>query len=262
VSARLSGKIAIITGGASGIGRATCHAFAREGARVVVADINLAGAAITAADIGDNALALKLDVGSELDWQGAIERTVSMFGKVDIVCNVAGVGFPGTIEDITADQWKKMVEVNLTGVLWGCKYGVRAIRASGGSGAIVNVSSVGGLAGIADVAGYCATKGGVSTLTKSVALHCATQHLPIRCVSVHPTYVDSEMLDPVAAAFSSREVMLQGMSALVPMGRVAKPEDIAGAILFAASDEAAMISGSAILVDGAQLAGPMSAHSA
>ena len=261
MAGRVAGKVAIITGGGSGIGRATCKTFAAEGARVIVADIDFERAKATADAIGEAAEAFKLDVGSEEGWQACVDRAVSLFGKLDVVCNIAGVGFPGTIEDLTADQWQKMVSVNLTGVVWGCKYGIKAIRASGGVGAIINVSSVGGLVGIADVAGYCATKGGVSILSKSVALHCAAQHLPIRCVSVHPTYVDSEMLDPVAEAFPSREAMLQGMSALVPIGRIAKPQDIANTILFAASDEAAMISGSAIIVDGAQLAGPVSAHS-
>ena len=261
MTGRVAGKVAIVTGGGSGIGRAACKTFANEGAKVIVADIDIDRANATAEAMGGNGTAFKLDVASEAGWQAIIDHTLALHGKLDVVCNIAGVGFPGTIEDIVADQWQKMLDVNLTGVLWGCKYGVKAIRASGGIGAIINVSSVGGLAGIADVAGYCATKGGVSILSKSVALHCAQQRLPIRCVSIHPTYVDSEMLVPVAEAFPSREAMIAGMSALVPMGRIAKPQDIANAILFAASDEAAMISGSALLVDGAQLAGPMSAHS-
>jgi 3(or 17)beta-hydroxysteroid dehydrogenase len=260
MTGRVAGKVAIVTGGGSGIGRATAGTLAREGAKVIVADIDFERAKVTADAIGPSALAVKMDVRHEAEWQAVTARAIELFGKLDIVCNVAGIGFAGSIEDLTADQWQKMVDVNLTGVVWGCKHGIKAIRTSGGSGAIINVSSLGGLVGIADVAAYCATKGGVTILSKSVALHCAEQHLPIRCVSIHPTYVDSEMLDPVAAAFPSREAMLQGMSAQVPMGRVAKPQDIANAILFAASDEAAMISGSAIIVDGAQLAGPKSAH--
>ena len=254
---RLQGKVAIVTGAASGIGRATAIAFAREGARVGVTDINLAGAEATAAAIGEAALALRLDVTNETAWAEATAAVVKRFGKLDSLANVAGIGFPGTIMDLTIDHWNKMIAVNLTGVMLGCQAAIRAISETGGSGAIVNVSSLAGLIGISDVAGYCASKGGVTTLSKSVALYCAERRLPIRCVSVHPTYVDSEMLDPVAG---DRAAMVAGMASLVPMGRIAKPEDIANAILFAISDEAAMLSGSPLIIDGAQLAGPSSAH--
>lgn len=156
-----------------------------------------------------------------------------------------------------------MIAVNLTGTMLGCKHGVRAITESNGNGAIINMSSVGGLAGTADLAAYNMTKAGVVSLTKSVALHCAVQRYPIRCISIHPTFVDSEMLDPVAAAAGiDRATLVAGMTKQVPVGRVAKPEDIANAVLFAASEEASMISGSSIIVDGAQLAGIPSGHPA
>ncbi|WP_347270633.1 SDR family NAD(P)-dependent oxidoreductase [Rhizorhabdus histidinilytica] len=258
---RLKDKIAIVTGGASGIGRATALTFAREGARVAIADIDADGAARTAAQIGEQAMAIAFDVADEAAWADATRRTVDRFGRLDILANIAGIGFPGTILDLTIDQWNKMIAVNLTGVMLGCQAAIRAITASGGSGAIVNVSSLAGLIGISDVAGYCGSKGGVTTLSKSVALFCAERGLPIRCVSVHPTYVDSEMLNPVADAIGSRQAMIDGMARLVPIGRIATPQDIANAILFAASDEAAMMSGHALVIDGAQLAGPTSAHS-
>jgi len=257
---RLKDKVAIVTGAASGIGRATALTFAREGARVGVSDIDERGAAATAGMIGEQAFAIALDVSDEAGWADATRRTVDRFGKLDILANVAGIGFPGTILDLTMDQWNRMIAVNLTGVMLGCQAAIRAIEATGGSGAIVNVSSLAGLVGISDVAGYCASKGGVTTLSKSVALYCAERGLPIRCVSVHPTYVDSEMLDPVAAATGGREAMIAAMARLVPIGRIATPQDIANAILFAASDEAAMMSGTAMVIDGAQLAGPPSAH--
>ncbi|ARR56088.1 3-beta hydroxysteroid dehydrogenase [Rhizorhabdus wittichii DC-6] len=258
---RLKDKIAIVTGGASGIGRATALTFAREGARVAVADIDADGAARTAAQIGEQAMAIAFDVADEAAWADAARRTVDRFGRLDILANIAGIGFPGTILDLTMDQWNRMIAVNLTGVMLGCQAAIRAITASGGSGAIVNVSSLAGLVGIADVAGYCGSKGGVTTLSKSVALFCAERGLPIRCVSVHPTYVDSEMLDPIADAVGGRQAMVDAMARLVPIGRIATPQDIANAILFAASDEAAMMSGHALVIDGAQLAGPTSAHS-
>ena len=259
--ARFNGKVALVTGAASGIGRATAALLHAEGARLGLADINQEKLDTVAAELGGGALPLGLDVTVEAHWREQIAALIERFGKLDIVCNIAGFGIPGTIEDIEVADFEKMVAVNLTGTVLGCKHGVRAIRETDGAGAIINVSSIGGLVGGADVAGYCATKGGVTTLTKSVALHCAEQRLPIRCVSIHPTFVDSEMLDPIADAFQDREAMLNFMRSQVPMHRVATVNDVARSIAFAASDDAAMISGSALVLDGAQLAGPPSAHS-
>ncbi len=261
MTGRLQDKVAIVTGGGSGIGRATCLTFAREGARIIVADINYEAAHTTADQIGEAALATLTNVASEPEWEQVVELAITTFGRLDIVCNIAGIGSGASIEDISLDDWNAMVSVNLTGVMLGSKHGIRGIVRSGGSGAIVNMSSIGGLVGVADIAGYCATKGGVTTLSKSIAMHCAAQKYPIRCVAVHPTYVDSEMLDPVAGgAGVTRSELTADMARLVPMGRVATPQDIANAVLFAASDEAAMISGSSLIVDGAQLAGAPSAH--
>jgi len=259
---RLIGKVALITGAASGIGYATARKMIAEGAKVLAADINGPKVIEKALTLGENAEGFQMDVSSPEGWADATRYAVDKFGKLDIVCNVAGIGFPGSIQDLEMSHWNTMIAVNLTGVMLGCKYGIAAIDSSGGSGAIINVSSIGGLVGVSDIAGYCATKGGVTTLTKSVAMFCAEQRLPIRCVSIHPTYVDTEMLDDVADVIGSRKLMLETMANEVPIGRVAKPEDVANTIAFAASDEAGMISGSGLLVDGAQLAGPRSAHSA
>lgn len=258
---RLDNKVALVTGAASGIGRAVSLTFAREGARVVAADLNIIGARKTAETIGAAAVALSLDVSNEDSWIGAVEHAIAAFGKLDIVANIAGIGCGGTIEEVELKDWHALIAVNLTGVMLGCKHGIKGIVRSGGAGAIVNVSSLAALAAPADLAAYSAGKGGVTTLTRSVAMHCAAQRYPIRCIAIHPTYVDTEMLDPVAQATGGdRAALLAGMARQVPMGRVATPQDIANAILFAASDEAAMISGSGLLVDGAQLAGPPSMH--
>lgn len=258
---RLESKNALVTGAGSGIGRSVCLTFAREGAQVLAADIDWAAAEETMRRAGSRVKAYLMDVASEPAWESATQAAIDLFGKLDIVCNIAGIGRGGTIEDLTLDDWNAMVAVNLTGVVLGCKHGVKAIVRSGGRGAIINMSSIGGLVGPADIAGYNTTKGGVTVLTKSVAMHCAERGYPIRCLSIHPTYVDSEMLDPVAAATGmDRASMIAGMARLVPIGRVATPQDVANVCLFAASDEAAMMSGSALIVDGAQLAGPPSVH--
>lgn len=255
-SGRLAGKTALVTGGASGVGRATCRRFVEEGARVLVADIDARGAEV-ASTLGEAARFVRLDVSREDEWREALGEARTWAGKLDIVCNIAGLGRAGTIEDLTLDDWHAMIAVNLTGTMLGCKLGLAAIIASGGRGAIVNMSSIGGLVGPADIAGYNATKGGVTMLTKAVALHCAEKAYPVRCVSIHPTYIDTEMLNPgIEAAGGDRQARLGDLARLVPIGRIATPDDVANAVLFAASDEAGMISGSGIIVDGAQLAGP------
>ena len=257
---RVDGKVALVTGGASGIGRAVCKTLAREGARIVVADINEDGGRATAGDIGDAALFVPLDVTDENAWAAAVKRTVAAFDRLDILVNCAGIGFSGDFWETGLDDWNAIVAVNLTGTFLGCKHAVGAMRAGGG-GAIVNLSSIAGVVGGEDIAAYAATKGGVTLLTKSVALNCAAKGLGIRCNSVHPTYVDTEMLDPVAELMGGRQTMLAGMAELVPLGRVAKPQDVANAVLFLASDEAAMITGTGLLVDGGTTAGLPARHS-
>lgn len=255
----LEGKVVIVTGGGSGVGRATCHALAAEGATAIAADIDFENANKTAGR--DAAIsAAQLDVTSEPSWQELIARSLSQFGRLDGLVNCAGIGVAGTIEELSIEMWERVIAVNLTGPFLGTKHAIPALRSSGG-GAIVNVSSVAGIVGGEDIACYSSSKGGVTMFTKSTALCCARHAPTVRCNSVHPTYVDSEMLDPVAENFPSRQAMLDGMASEVPIGRVAKPDDIAGAILFLLSDAAQMMTGAQLVVDGGQLAGLPSRHS-
>ncbi len=259
---RLEGKVALVSGAASGIGRAASVRLAEEGARVLVADINEPGGAETVEQIGEAARFQSLDVSRELNWQAAMQSALNLFGRLDILVNCAGIGFSCHAEDIELEAWNQIIAVNLTGTMLGCKHGIRAIKQSDGGGSIINMSSVGGLLGTSDLAAYCATKGGVTVMTKAIALDCAELGYGIRCNAIHPTYVDTEMLDPVAEMIGSREQMVAAMLQNVPLKRLATARDIANSILFLASDEAAMITGTTFLVDGGTTAGMPACHSA
>lgn len=255
-----SGRVALVTGGASGIGRATAHALAAHGARVIVADINESGGWETANAIGAAASFVHLDVTDETAWCRALDYVISTEGHLDVLANVAGIGMGGDFEELALADWNRLMAVNATGPFLGCKHAIRAMAGSGRPGAIVNVGSIAADRAAPDLVGYCASKGALRMLSKSVALHCAYKGYPIRCNAIHPTYVDSEMLDPIAALYGSRETMVQAMSRQVPVGRLAKPADIAAAVAFLASDAAAMVTGTELFVDGGQTAGIPPSH--
>jgi len=252
---RLKGKVALVTGGSSGIGRATCTLMAAEGATVLVADVNRPGALATVEMIGQSARFQPLDVTKETDWAAAIDQALKGPGRLDVVVNGAGIGVAGDFEDLSLSEWERLFAVNSTGVFLGCRYGIKGIRAGGRGGAIINIASMYGNIGSGDAVAYCASKGSVRLLTKAVALYCAGKNYGIRVNSVHPTYVDSEMLDPVAEMLGGREAMRAALSGLIPVGRLATPHDIAQGILFLASDEAAMMTGAELTIDGGQTAG-------
>jgi 3(or 17)beta-hydroxysteroid dehydrogenase len=259
---RVEKKVAIVTGGSSGIGRAVCTKLAKEGAEIVVADINKLEGEKTVDSIDSKSIFIQLDVTDESQWQKVVEETLKKFGKLNILVNCAGIGISGVFEETTLEDWNRIIAVNLTGLFLGCKHGVIGMKqADQVNGSIVNVSSIAGVVGGGDIAAYSASKGGVTTLTKSIALSCAERGLPIRCNSVHPTYVDSEMLDPISELYPDRDAMRAAMSENIPIGRMATPEDIANSILFLASDESSVMTGSTMMVDGGTTAGVSSKHS-
>ncbi|MEM7570821.1 MAG: SDR family oxidoreductase [Pseudomonadota bacterium] len=260
IQGRFGGKSVAVTGGGSGIGRATAIAFAGEGARVAVLDVNAEGAQRTADAIGDGAAAIALNVASRADWDQAMPAIQDAIGTLDVLVNCAGIGRAGRFEDLSDEDWQAQIDVNLTGTLLGCQQALQAMAGRGG--AIVNVASIYGLIGSDDTVGYNATKGGVVLMTRSVALHCAKHQLNVRVNAVAPTYVDTEMLDPVAEAMGGRTTLTDGLGAMVPLGRVAQVSDITPAILFLASHEAAMITGTVLPIDGGQTAGTFGGHAA
>jgi NAD(P)-dependent dehydrogenase (short-subunit alcohol dehydrogenase family) len=245
---RVQDKVALVTGGASGIGLAAARLFADEGATVIVADRDEAAAQSAVATL-PRASFHRLDVTSEPDWIAVTDAVVSDHGRLDILVNSAGVALLKDIEATTLDEWRALMAVNLDGTFLGCKHAVRVMKERGG-GAIVNMSSVAGLIGAGNLAAYCASKGGVRLLTKSVALHCARKGYAIRCNSVHPSFAETPMLDAMLASARNPEKLAASFSNAAPLGRLAQPLEIARAILYLASDDSAFTTGAELVVDG------------
>ena len=244
---RVQGKTAIVTGAASnpGLGFATAVTLAREGARVVLTDVDEAGALRCAEAIreaGGEALALRQDVTDEVEWKGLMKRVVAAYGGLDVLVNNAGIAVLKRIEEMTLADWNRQIEVNLTSVFLGCKYGMEAMRISGG-GSIVNLSSVAGLVGIATCVAYGAAKGGVRIMSKSIAVEGAADN--VRCNSVHPGVIWTNMQAQATGLNEPQAVPRER----VPLGRMGEPQDIANCVLYLASDESNYVSGAEFTVD-------------
>jgi 3(or 17)beta-hydroxysteroid dehydrogenase len=246
---RVEGKVALITGGASGLGRASATMLAAEGAKVTIADVNETGGREVAETIGPAALFVRLDVTDEASWIAAIEQTVEAFGGLDVLVNSAGVGVVKDVEQTTLEEWRFVNSVNLDGVFLGCKHAIGAMKARGG-GSIINLSSVSGLVGGHNLAAYNASKGGVRLLTKSVALHCARAGYNIRCNSVHPTFIDTPMVQEMIAAGRDPDKVRQSLERQIPLGRIGRPDEVASGIVYLASDESSFMTGTEFVLDG------------
>jgi 3(or 17)beta-hydroxysteroid dehydrogenase len=251
---RVQDKVALVTGGASGIGFAAAKLFLDEGATVVVADRDEAAAKTAVAALGQGASLHRLDVTREDEWAAVTDAVARDFGRIDILVNSAGVVLFKDIEATTLDEWRALMAVNLDGTFLGCKHAIRVMKDRGGGGgrggSIVNMSSVAGLIGSGNLAAYSASKGGVRLLTKSVALHCARKGYNIRCNSVHPSFADTPMLRATIAAARNPAKLEANFTAAAPLGRLAQPIEIARTILFLASDESAFTTGAELVVDG------------
>ncbi len=251
VMGRVEGKVVFVTGGASGIGEHSARAFLAEGAAgVVIADIDAARGTALAAELGDRAMWLRHDITAEADWQDAMPAVRERFGKLDVLVNSAGISLPSSIEEATYEHWRHLHRVNADGVFLGCKYALALIRETSDAGAIINVSSTMGLRPTSYLAAYSSSKAAVANLTRSIALHCAEQGYPVRCNAVHPGAIRTPMMEAYLAAAEDPDAQLQAFAAVHPMQRVGRPEEVAAAILFLASDEAAFITGVSLPVDG------------
>jgi NAD(P)-dependent dehydrogenase (short-subunit alcohol dehydrogenase family) len=244
---RLAGKVALISGGARGMGAAEARLFAREGARVVVADVLEAEGQAVAAEVnagGGQSVFVRLDVTSESDWGQAIALAVSRFGALNVLINNAGIGGSSRVEDTTAEAWDRVMDVNAKGVFLGTKAAIPAMRRAGG-GSIVNIASQLGLVGMDDSSPqYTASKGAVRLLTKTTALQYAREG--IRCNSVHP----GPILTPMTEHRRADPVVYKRMLSRIPLGRYGEAEEVAYAVLYLASDESAFVTGSELVIDG------------
>jgi NAD(P)-dependent dehydrogenase (short-subunit alcohol dehydrogenase family) len=260
---RLKDKVAIVTGGGHGMGEAEARLFAREGAKVVVADILADMGESVAADIrksGGEARFVQIDVTKDEEWAKLIEATLAAYGKLDILVNNAGVFIGKGIEDISLDEWNRLVGVNMTGVFLGTRLAAPALReaakTSEHGSAIVNLASIAGIVGSQLDPLYSMTKGGVTLFTKSAALEFARKNYRIRVNSIHPGVIETDMGEQTFAARAQRTGsndttrVRQTVSESVPWGRLGVPMDIAKGIVFLASDDAGYMNGAGLVVDG------------
>ncbi|AYF90582.1 glucose 1-dehydrogenase [Pseudomonas sp. DY-1] len=244
---RVEGKVCIVTGAASGVGREDALLLASEGAKVVLTDLNEEAGRQVAAEIGANALFVRQDIASEADWQNVIKLTLEQFGRLDVLVNNAAILAMASVEDTSLELWQKVQRINSDGYFLGCKYAISAMKDSGG-GSIVNMSSVAALGGMPAFCAYSASKGAVAALTRSVALHCKEQGYRIRCNSVHPDGINT----PMTQALSGGQAIPQDVLDQNPKNRMCAPRDIANLVLFLAADESRFINGSEMRIDNAQ----------
>ena len=243
---RLAGKTAIITGGASGLGAAIAAAYAGEGANVVVTDLNEDAAKAVADQIGDAAMALAQDVADEERWEEVFAEATAKFGQPHILVNNAGFNRIATIEDCTLEDFRLHTAVMLDGVFLGCRAAVKSMKASDQLCSIINMSSIAALSGFPMLAPYSAAKGGVWSLTKSVALHCKEKDYPIRCNSVHPSQIDT----PILPLRPSKGVSQTGM---IKLGHVGHPNDVAALCIYLASDESRFLTAGEYPIENGEL---------
>ena len=250
---RVKNKVAIVTGGASGLGKSSAILLAREGAKIVITDVDDENGTKVVQDIkndGGEAIFIKQDVSKEEEWKMVIETTIKTYGKLHIVANSAGIGIGGTVEDLTLDDWKNLIDVNLHGTFLGTQYGIKGMKETGEGGSIINFSSIEGLIGDPNLPAYNASKGGVTIFTKSAALHCAKQGYKIRVNSIHPAYIWTPMVENFLKAQGNVEEGKKQLESLHPVGHLGEPDDIGDGVVYLASDESKFMTGSELVIDG------------
>lgn len=250
-SKRFAGKVALITGGASGIGAATASLLVKGGAQVWIADRDSSRAEETSAALGA-AGAYKLDVALDQEWASCVDEIVRRSGSLDILINAAGISAAGgkaNVRDVSIDDWRAVFRINVEGTLLGCQHAMRAMQSRGG--AIVNISSTTALSPTATLAAYGASKAAVLQLTKSVAAACALEGLPIRCNAVLPGMTETPLISNMPPDYRGK------WESQIPAHRFAAPHEVAEVVAFLASDAASYVNGAGYLVDGGLMARPV-----
>lgn len=253
---RLSGKVAIITGAAKGLGEADARLFAQEGAQVVLTDVDVENGERIAREIGPQAMFMRLDVRREAEWEQLIATVMQRYGRLDILVNNAGVVEVHTPETITEEKYRFVMAVSVDGTVFGCKHAIPAMKASGG-GSIINMASIASVIGEPLVASYSAAKGAIEAYTRTVAVHCAQNLLKIRCNSVHPSAMDTPMVRSIPGKMAAADMPdiseNKRDTTASPIGRA---NDVAYTVLFLASDESVFTSGQQFVIDNTMTVTP------
>lgn len=247
MTGRIAGKVALVTGAASGLGEAIVRRYAAEGAAVVLADIDAVTGEALAAELGGSFI--PLDVTQEAQWIAAFVAIEARHGRLDVLVNCAGITTYGSVEEVTLDAFRHELDVDLIGPFLGCKHAVPLMKASGG-GSVINISSMASIRAEHYLVAYNAAKAGVTHMTKSVALHYAKSGTGIRCNSVHPGVIHTPILDKVLAQAEDPEALYAEWLALHPIGRIGRPAEVAALCLYLASDESAFATGAEFVLDG------------
>ena len=252
-ASRLNEKVAVITGAASGIGAATAEVFVARGARVVVADVSDAAGEAVAERLGDAASYHHLDVTSDDGWDAVMQHAADTFGRPAVLVNCAGVLLHGSIVDTSLADWQRVLDINLKGTFYGCRHAVRRMKNEGGS--IINMSSVSAIVGSSVMCAYDASKGGVSMLTKTVALFCAEKGYPIRCNAVNPGVIETPMVLDYIAERPDPVSERESWERYMPVGGMGRPDEVGRLIAYLAADESRLITGAELVIDGGERAG-------
>lgn len=251
---RIDGKVCLITGAANGLGAATARLLASEGGRMVLTDIDRSRGEVLAAELqqaGAEAIFLSHNVTLEDEWHSVFDALLSQFGRLDVLVNNAGGGTYNDLETLTLAEWRNIISLNLDSTFIGTQLAVKTMKESGG-GSIINMSSVGGLVGSPNLVAYSAAKAGVKLFSKAAAIHCGQQAYNIRINTVHPGLIKTESgmeMASKATGMSPAEAEA-AFSAMHPIGRIGKPEEIAAMVLFLASDESSFATGAEFVIDG------------
>ena len=253
MAGRVEGKVALVSGAATGIGESIVQLLASEGARVAVADIDeIRGAEVAAGvgDAGNEAIFVPLDVTKEESWKHCIGVVETQLGRLSTLVNNAGIAIVESVDEMSFEDWRAVMAVNIDGVFLGTKHAVPAMRRAGG-GSIINISSILGLTGLEKLSAYCASKGAVRLFSKAVALECGRDGSGIRVNSIHPGYIHTAMMeDTCRRDYGNIQTGLSELGKLHPIGRVGEPEEIAAGVLYLASDESKFVTGSELAIDG------------